>query len=148
MKKRDANNNSPALWVLLVGIPIVAAIVYFKLAADEVTVGPVPAGEERLQVAVPDTSTTAEIQAEDADAYAEPVAPSDSVGVDTRPPMEAGDEDGYWDGWYDGAETGERLRYDDKSGFASEQDRKTYAENYREGYEKGFSEALKRKSKP
>lgn len=147
MKKSDSSNNgSSVLLAILIGIPIIAAIIYFKLnAEDDLEVEPSRVVKEQ-EIAVPDTTTTTEITSvvEDTVSY---VAVSDSVGVDTRPAMEAGDEDGYWDGWYDGAENKKNERYDESCAFITKEDKDTYAEYYREGYEKGFKEALSKRSK-
>lgn len=150
MRKSDSNNNgSNVLIALLIAVPIVAVIIYFKLNADdgvEEDALKTENTQSAIKVAVPDTTTTVEYSTvvEDTTVY---VATSDSVGVDTRPAMEAGDEDGYWDGWYDGADLKEKQRYDESSAYASAEDRETYAQYYREGYEKGYKEAASQQTK-
>lgn len=145
MKKSDSNNNGRSVLIsLFIAVPIVAAIIYFKLNADDGVDESIPVTEEKViqkKVAVPDTTTAVEYTSivEDTMVY---VAAGDSVGIDTRPAMEAGDEDGYWDGWYDGAEKKNKLRYDESSAFPSKEDKETYARYYREGYEKGYKEAV------
>ena len=66
---------------------------------------------------------------------------ADLVGRDTRQAAEAGAEDGYWNGYHDGAAgNDDRNEYDETSDFPTEAERARYAENYREGYERGFRE--------
>ena len=150
MRKSDSNNNGRSVLVaLFIAVPVVAVIIYFKLNADDGVEDTLFESDKNVieqKVAVPDTSTTVEYTSivEDTTVY---VAASDSVGVDTRPAMEAGDEDGYWDGWYDGAEKKEKQRYDESSAFASKEDKATYAKYYREGYEKGYKEAVSKTSR-
>ena len=150
MKKSDSNNNGRnALVALLFAIPIVAVIVYFKLNTDDGVEETLLEPKDNVtvqKVAVPDTSTTVEYTSivEDTTVY---IAANDSVGIDTRPAMEAGDEDGYWDGWYDGAEQKNKQRYDEGCAFASQEDKDTYAKYYREGYEKGYKEAVSKRVK-
>ena len=141
MKKEDSDShNGTVISVVLFSILVVFVIVYFKMNADEQMNG---MSEENLPVAIPDTSSTLDLFVEE---YTEDtLVPAENLGTDTRSAMEAGDEDGYWDGWYDGAETGKRSRYDEISNFSSATDRQIYAENYREGYEKGFAESMKSK---
>ena len=150
MKKSDSNNNAGrVLLALLIAVPVIAAIVYLKIETDDVVVEE-PMEElkavEEYDVAIPDTTTTTDfpVVEEDTTVY---VAPNDSVGVDTRPAMEAGDEDGYWDGWYDGAEKKKKQRYDESSAFSLKEDKDTYAKYYREGYEKGYREAASGRAK-
>ena len=150
MKKSDSNNNGGSVLIaLLIAIPVIAVIIYFKLNTDDGVDENLPDAVERVKaqkVAIPDTTTAAEFTSvvEDTTVY---VTSSDSVGVDTRPVMDAGDEDGYWDGWYDGAEEKKRQRYDEGSAFASQEDKETYAKYYREGYEKGYNEAVSKRSR-
>lgn len=144
--KTDYNNGATkTVWVLPVCILVVAAIVYFKIKSDEASLVHQQLKENHLteNIAVPDTTvaTDALVLPDESISIAVP----DSVGIDTRPAMEAGDEDGYWDGWYDGAETMERQRYDESCNFSSPSDRQVYAQSYREGYEKGFEEAVSRR---
>ena len=136
------SNSRRMMWAILLSIPFVAITVYFKLTAND------SIDEEKTKlnqidttqdIAIPNTTIAPDVLPVVEETIA--VSVPDSMGTDRRPPLEAGDEDGYWDGWYDGAETGERLRYDESSRFRTTQDRETYAASYREGYEKGFEEA-------
>lgn len=76
---------------------------------------------------------------------------SDTLVRDHRPPTEAGEEDGYWDGWADGSEarskkqSGHKARkmFDPSSRYATAAERDTYAGAYRVAYEEGFAEAFK-----
>ena len=150
MKKSDSNNNAGRVLIaLLVAVPVIAAIVYFKIEADDgVTEDPIDMFEEieEYDIAVPDTTITAEITPVEEETIVY-VATNDSVGVDTRPAMEAGDEDGYWDGWYDGADKKKKQRYDESCAYSSTTDKDTYAKYYREGYEKGYREAAGKQGK-
>lgn len=148
MRQSDSGSRGRLMTIaLLVAIPVIIITVYFKIRSDaaDAAADTVPAQVVKQSAVVADTVEVPEVNA----TVEEPVevAVSDSVGIDRRPAMEAGNEDGYWDGWYDGAETGERQRYDESSSYASAEDRRVYAENYREGYERGFAEALENRKK-
>ena len=146
MKKNEkAGNNRTAIWILLIGVPFIIAIVYFKMQSDEAMMDGQTDKESKTtcEIAVPDTTVAADAMP----VIKDTVVVYNTVEYDTRSAMEAGDEDGYWDGWYDAAETGETHRFDDQSNFKQESERKAYAKSYREGYEKGFRESKSQRDK-
>ena len=94
----------------------------------------------RTATARPDTTLTEEIEVR------KPVAGTvqDSVvrtvvGVDTRSPMEAGYEDGFWAGKDDKMAGKRKATYDDSSQFPTMPEREAYKKGYAEGYDYGFN---------
>ena len=73
---------------------------------------------------------------------------ADTIYSDRRHPMEAGDEDGYWDGWTDGAEArllkikGKEAKrsFDPSSHYPTDSQRVEYKIAYTNAYEFGFNE--------
>lgn len=139
--KHDNNRKPRHLIPFLLAIPLVlAAVVYMKKAVDT---PPTPAADQdprtEAPVAIPDTSTPASL----------PVAPEtisivrpDTTVRDSRPPYEAGYEDGYLNGMDDGGDNSPRATYDETSLFPSAGERAAYVEGYREGYARGFDDGL------
>lgn len=139
--KRD-NNRKPRRLVpfLLAVLAVLAAVVYMKM---KVNTPPTPSGSidrhEEAPVATPDTSTPPSL----------PTPPEtisivrpDTTVRDSRPPYEAGYEDGYLNGMDDGADNRPRATYDETSLFPSAGERAAYIEGYREGYARGFDDGL------
>jgi len=69
-----------------------------------------------------------------------PPALPDSVGKDMRPASNAGHEDGYLAGMYDGKQGAHLAGFDDTNTFPTEAEQKAYADAYHEGYEHGYAE--------
>ena len=145
MKRNNLPNRRRIGVYLLAAVLVLAAIVYMKTSVRN----PLPAGTavgvpEEAPVAVPDTSTP--------DGGDLPVVPEtvsvalpDTSGHDSRPPYEAGYEDGYLNGMDDGAEHRERATYDESSHFPSAGERAAYIEGYREGYARGYDDGANKR---
>lgn len=70
-------------------------------------------------------------------------APVDSLTTtDTRTPIDAGYEDGYYAGIIDGVAGEERASYDESSQFPTPEQRQSYTDAYRRGYRQGFEDGL------
>lgn len=141
MNKNTFENRRGVALFLLAAALIVAVIIYFKTQApmaEHATPPNAVPQHEGPTVAVPDTSLSPELGNDAPDSIV-PAVP-DSIGVDNRPPDEAGAEDGYWNGYHDGVAGVELTEHDVTSNFPTEEERRTYAENYREGYLQGFRE--------
>lgn len=136
------NNPTPRRIIpfLLAVLLVLAAVVYMKTTVEA---PPVPAAgsprSEAPPVAIPDTSTPPSM-----------AVPPETVSIDrpdttvrdSRPPYEAGYEDGYLNGMDDGADNHPRATYDETSLFPSAGERAAYVEGYREGYARGFDDGL------
>ena len=136
-----------SLSVLLIALPIVAGLYLLKrLTETEFISSPdVSIKDAQPIITLPEEHATTLSATEDVTTIA-----ADTLVRDHRPPMEAGDEDGYWDGWADGAEARAqrtpahlaRKTFDPQGNYATATDCATYAEAYREAYEAGFAEAI------
>ncbi len=140
MKRNHIGNNRRLLFVLSLAA-ILAAIICLKSNSPKTTTDNTGAGADSTgarAVAVPDTSVTKDVMP----AITETPAPaaSDSVGRDTRPADEAGAEDGYWNGYYDGVAGREADEHDVTSSFPTQKEREAYATNYTENYSRGYEE--------
>lgn len=144
MKKKTTGNRARVILFLIVAIAVVVAIIYAKLASERPITG--TSGEPdslSAPIAVPDTSTL------HTDLPIEPetitVSLPDTLDRDTRPPYEAGYEDGYLNGMDDGAENKRNATYDETSHFPSQGERAGYVQGYRDGYAKGFDDGLNKR---
>lgn len=135
-----------SLFIITVIAASAAIIFYLKSA----TSGPLTPQANDLNsqlVAHPDTSVaddssvnaTTPAKTAAADTGAD-VTPTDSI--DTRSPYDAGYEDGYNTGYFDGTRGEERLTYDESSTYAAVADQQTYRTAYQQGYKVGFSAGL------
>lgn len=123
------------------GIAIVAAIVALKLLSNGPHPAPVPPATPPAATATPDIlPPDSDETAAGADSLTI-VAVSDTVGVDPRPPYEAGYEDGYNSGLDDGHAASHKATYDESNTFKSMESRNRYVKGYREGYAQGFKDA-------
>lgn len=149
MNRHTSENRRGVALFLLVAALIVAVIIYFKTQTPTAERAAHPSAGPNAKepaVAVPDTSLSPELGSDTPDSIV-PAVP-DSIGVDNRPPDEAGAEDGYWNGYHDGVAGVELTEHDVTSNFPTEEERRTYAENYREGYLQGFREGSGQEVKP
>lgn len=147
-KNRYENRRGAAL-LLLGALLIIAVIIFLKTQTPQAQPSPqMPADSttSKPSIAVPDTTLSPDVQEDTHDNVA-PAAP-DSIGADPRSPDEAGAEDGYWNGLYDGIAGQEQAGQDVTSNFPTEEERRIYAENYRESYIQGFREGSKQKANP
>lgn len=137
-----------ALYMLLLALPIAAGLYLLKKLTDESPAEPATATTAPIEPITTLPEEHATIDKPEAQQFT--AIDADTLVTDHRPPMEAGDEDGYWDGWADGAEARAqriaphlaRKTFDPKGNYATADDRAIYAEAYREAYETGFAEAL------
>lgn len=139
-----SQNNISKKQVILYAVTatlIIAAIIALKIRTGQSASGdcPSPGKAVPANIARPDTTLTETAIPEQPDTT--PAAATDLVGRDTRQAAEAGAEDGYWNGYHDGAAgNDDRNEYDETSDFPTAAERTRYAENYREGYERGYRE--------
>ena len=92
------------------------------------------------QMAVPDTSVAADVDASVRDTLHQ-TDPSLTPDRDQRTAEEAGAEDGYWDGYYDGSQGREQNAESQLAPpYTTAVARDTYVTNYREGYRRGYDE--------
>ena len=143
MPKKPVNNRLVLLFVLI-AVALIGGVVSLKILtgrtdSEKSSTSSDSAGGSG-PVAVPDTSVVPGTLPVVPDTV---IAPSDSVGRDPRPADEAGAEDGYWNGYYDGVAGKEMTENDVESKFPTAEQRKTYAENYAEGYARGYAEGSK-----
>lgn len=140
MSQNNISKRQVILYVVTAAL-IIAAIIALKILTGQ------PGTDDSLplpdnvpaNIVRPDTTLTETPMPEQPDTTA--TATTDLVGRDTRQAAEAGAEDGYWNGYHDGAAgNDDRNEYDETSDFPTEAERARYAENYREGYERGFRE--------
>lgn len=143
MPKRQVNNRLVLLF-LLIAAALIGGVVSLKILTGRTDSDGSAASSDSSggngPVAVPDTSVAPGTLPAVPDTV---TAPSDSVGRDPRPADEAGAEDGYWNGYYDGVAGKEMTQGDVESKFPTAEQRKVYAENYAEGYERGYEEGSK-----
>lgn len=143
MAKKPVNNRLVLLF-LLIAVALIGGVVSLKIMTgrsdSEKQGDSSDAVDSNGRVAVPDTSVAPGTLPVVPDTV---TAPSDSVGRDPRPADEAGAEDGYWNGYYDGVAGKEMTENDVESNFPTPEQRKTYAENYAEGYARGYAEGSK-----
>lgn len=126
-----------ATMAIIITVIISLKILTSQSSAPNIPQRSIPAKDN---IATPDTTTSETTIPDISDTTIQ--AASELVGRDTRPADEAGAEDGYWNGYHDGATGGTRNEYDDTSDFPTAAERSTYAENYHEGYERGYREGL------
>ena len=144
MQENKTTNNNSTLGIkliILIGIAIIAGIVLLKTLSNRPPVRPTVPSDS---IAIPDLPVTPEDSSTSLSATESlrPVAVSDTVGIDPRPPFEAGYEDGYLSGLDDGRVHKEKATYDESSAFRREEDQKAYAAGYREGYAIGYKDGL------
>lgn len=144
MRKKSDGDRSRIILFIILAAGVVAAIIFTKTASERPLQGR-SAGEDggNAPIAVPDTSS------DHADLPAVPdtvtISVPDTLARDTRPPYEAGYEDGYLNGMDDGAENQRNATYDETSHFPSQGERAGYVQGYRDGYAKGFDDGLNRR---
>ncbi len=137
--QNSSQNRLPAVLIIIAAVLTVAAIIFFKSSTPKPVGSDSGNSKSSGPVAVPDTSLAKDAAIPTpADTFA--AAPTDSIGRDRRPADEAGAEDGYWAGYYDGVDGVERAENDLVSTFPSARERQAYADNYKEGYARGYEE--------
>lgn len=144
MPKNYINRKLAFLFIVVIGA-ILYGIVYLKNNAhvpDEDADADTTA--ERDNVAIPDTTIAPDLRPAVTDTVV--ATQPDSVGRDPRPADEAGAEDGYWNGYYDGVAGREMTEHDVSSSFPTREERDTYAINYTEGYSRGYEEGKRSKA--
>lgn len=140
MSQNNISKRQAILFAVTMAI-IIAAIIALKILTGpaETNDGDAKEADVPANVVKPDTTLTEAPLPEQPDTAAR--STDDMVGRDSRQAAEAGAEDGYWNGYHDGAAGNEtHTEYDETSDFPTEAERARYAENYREGYERGFKE--------
>ncbi len=135
MTSNNAHTNLRRLLIIVLGIMASLGIVLLKRSVNHLHT--LPAVAEPV-IARPDTTLTTPLPVLSPDTAS--VYRTDSLGIDRRPPYEAGYEDGYFSGMDDGSQDELNATYDESSTFPEENERNTYAVGYREGYKKGFSD--------
>lgn len=119
---------------------VVAGVAYLKTESTGLATDALDRGGRRDAPSIATPDTTLATDALPTANYTTQPLPTDSVGQDTRPADEAGAEDGYWSGYYDGVAGTENAQHDLGSAYADTLQRAQYAENYTEGYARGFRE--------
>ncbi len=135
MTTKSPHNNLRRAVLIVLGIMVSLGIVLLKR-----TVGyqhNLPSVEEKT-IARPDTTLTTPLPTLSTDTTT--TYRTDSLGIDRRPPYEAGYEDGYFNGMDDGSQNDLNATYDESSTFPEEHQRNTYTGGYREGYRQGFAD--------
>ncbi len=140
------------LLLLLFTLPVIAGLLLLKgISYESITVG--KGTEQSTSVPQEMASPIRTLSSESQEATQQDsmwFLESDTLITDHRLPMEAGDEDGYWDGWTDGAEAHlkktadtqqARLHFDPSCHYKTAADRTLYQQAYTEAYEVGFNEA-------
>jgi len=135
---KNAINSKFAL-LLIIGIALMLiGIVYLKTTAHAPLPNDLPDTTATAAMAVPDTSLAPDVRPIVTDTV--PPARPDTLERDPRPADEAGAEDGYWNGYYDGIAGRELTENDITSGFPTKRERNDYARAYTEGYHRGYAE--------
>lgn len=139
MSKKNRNNYRTAAFAIVM-ILAVALIVYMKTTTGNSgnTDGTGAPDSTSLPMAVPDTTIAPDVMPSVADSVTPAVL--DSLSRDPRPADEAGAEDGYWNGYYDGVAGKEAAEPDVTSNFPTRKEREIYAANYTDGYARGYAE--------
>ncbi len=146
MNKNKMNNRRDAMLLILAAVLITAIAIVLKILSPKASPDAEPGAPMRpteKPVAIPDTTLSPDVSSDAPDSVV-PAIP-DSIGIDRRPPDEAGAEDGYWNGLYDGIAGQEQTEHDVTSNFPTEEERRIYADNYRESYIQGYQEGIKQK---
>ncbi len=136
-------NRKTTIIIVLFTIALLSVTLYLKIGTDTSREAENPMDTRATPaIAVPDTTTPPE-----AKEFSEPEtsapAPADSIERDPRPADEAGAEDGYWNGYYDGTARRKPSPDDVSSTFPTRNEREIYAKNYTEGYRKGYEEGIR-----
>lgn len=151
MSKHNRTNPRAIIFVLVV-ILAAAFVVFMKTSTNNPfdrnsADGSAAAGDSAAApMAVPDTTISTDVMPIVSDSVAPAVL--DSLSRDPRPADEAGAEDGYWNGYYDGVAGKEAAEPDVTSNFPTRAERDAYAANYTDGYARGYAEGCKGKSSP
>jgi hypothetical protein len=143
--KKEYLNRRPVILLLLLVALMLGAIVYLKNNAQIPVSGTLPVDDTLGNMAVPDTTSPADVSPLVGDTVVS--APADTKGRDPRPADEAGEEDGYWTGLYDGTAGRERSEADVESNFPTQRERDSYAASYAEGYRRGYEEGSRHRKR-
>lgn len=132
------NDNNISILRILITILIVSAAVASIIALKNATARYLDNNGNLRNVA--DTTTVhPDISNDQGIEPSAPILLTDTiVGTDERDSADAGYEDGYWAGYDDAHLCAENASYDESSNFPTEQERRKYALNYKEGYQEGW----------
>ncbi len=144
MKKDKISNitNNRTKVFIGIGVLIAVAIILLKTLSNKPAPGPVASDSTNVITASPELPTDESSEAANPTDSLPAVIASDTIGVDSRPPYEAGNEDGYNNGLDDGHAKKYKLSYDESNAFKKRNDARKYIEGYREGYEKGYKDGV------